>query len=151
MKPNLMKSIVGGLVGTIVMTLMMRYVSPMMLGHPMDIASMLENIMGGSHAMGMAAHFINGIVIFPLAYAFLAFRYLPGSPYARGMMFGAILWLLAGFIMMPMAGAGLFGSAIGGAKAGMVALIGHLVYGVLLGAIGGAAESEAPERGATRA
>ena len=151
MKPNLLKSMAGGLAGTVVMSMMMRFVAPMMLGHPMDIAAMLGNMMGGSYALGMAAHLMNGIVIFPLAYAFLAFRYLPGPPALRGMMFGTILWLLAEVMVMPMAGAGFFSSEIGGAKAVMAALMGHLVYGALLGAIAGTAESEAPERAATRA
>ena len=151
MKPSLMKSVAGGLAGTVVMSMMMRFVAPMMLGHPMDIAAMLGNMMGGSYALGMAAHLMNGIVIFPLAYAFLAFRYLPGPPALRGMTFGVILWLLAEVIVMPMAGAGFFSSEIGGAKAVMAALMGHLVYGALLGAISGAAEFEAPERAATRA
>ena len=151
MKPNLMKSLGGGLAGTVVMSMMMRFVAPMMLGHPMDIAAMLGNMMGGSFALGMAAHLMNGIVIFPLAYAFLAFRFLPGPPVARGMLFGAILWLLAEIMVMPMAGAGFFSSEIGGAKAVMAALMGHLVYGALLGAIGGTAEFGASERAATRA
>jgi hypothetical protein len=151
MKPNLLKSMAGGLAGTVVMSMMMRFVAPMMLGHPMDIAAMLGNMMGGSYALGMAAHLMNGIVIFPLAYAFLAFRYLPGPPALRGMMFGAILWLIAEVMVMPMAGAGFFSSEIGGAKAVMAALMGHLVYGALLGAIAGTAEFEATERAATRA
>jgi uncharacterized membrane protein YagU involved in acid resistance len=133
------------------MTMMMRFVAPLMLGHPMDIAGMLASMMGGSWAIGMAAHLMNGIVIFPLVYAFLGFRFLPGPPVARGMIFGAILWLLAEIMVMPMAGAGFFSSEIGGAKAVMAALMGHLVYGALLGAISGAAEFEAPERAATRA
>jgi uncharacterized membrane protein YagU involved in acid resistance len=151
MKPSLMKSVAGGLAGTVVMSMMMRFVAPMMLGHPMDIAAMLGNMMGGSYALGMAAHLMNGIVIFPLAYAFLAFRFLPGPPALRGMTFGVILWLLAEVIVMPMAGAGFFSSEIGGAKAVMAALMGHLVYGALLGAIAGTAGFEAPERAATRA
>jgi hypothetical protein len=146
-----MKSMIGGLAGTVMLTLMMRFVAPMMLGHPMDIAGMLGNMMGGSWAVGMAAHLMNGIVIFPLAYAFLVFRYLPGPPVVRGMMFGAFLWLVAEMMVMPMAGAGFFSSEIGGAKAVMAALTGHLVYGALLGAIGGTADFEAPERAATRA
>jgi len=151
MKLSLMKSMAGGLAGTVMMTMMMRFVAPLMLGHPMDIAGMLASMMGGSWAIGMAAHLMNGIVIFPLVYAFLGFRFLPGPPVARGMIFGAILWLLAEIMVMPMAGAGFFSSEIGGAKAVMAALMGHLVYGALLGAISGAAEFEAPERAATRA
>ena len=48
MKPNLTRSLAGGLAGTLMMTMMTRFVAPMMLGHPMDIAGMLGNMMGGN-------------------------------------------------------------------------------------------------------
>ena len=151
MKPNLMKAILGGLAGTVMMTMMMRFVAPIMLGHPMDIAGMLANMMGGVRAVGMAAHLMNGVVIFPLVYTFLVFRYLPGPPLLRGVIWGAVLWVVAEAMIMPMAGAGFFSSAIGGAKAAAAALMGHLVYGALLGYIAGTAVTEAPERATGRA
>ena len=151
MRPNVLKSIAGGLAGTVLMTMMMRYVAPMMLGHPMDIAGMLGNMMGGSWAIGMAAHLMNGIIIFPLAYAFVAFRFLPGSPLVRGILWGIVLWLVAQTMVMPMAGAGFFSSEIGGAKAVFASLLGHLAYGALLGYIGGTAVVDAPQRAMGRA
>jgi len=151
MKPNLTKAILGGLAGTVVMSLMMRFVAPMMLGHPMDIAGMLANMMGGVWAVGMAAHLMNGVVIFPLVYAFIVFRYLPGPPLLRGVIWGAVLWVVAEALVMPMAGAGFFSSEIGGAKAVMAALMGHLVYGALLGYIVGPATQDAPQRAVGRA
>jgi len=151
MRPNLAKSIAGGVVGTIVMTMMMRFVAPLMLGHPMDIASMLGNMMGGSWALGMAAHILNGVVIFPLAYALVVFRYLPGLPVVRGLLWGVVLWLAAETVVMPTAGAGFFSSEIGGAKAVVAALMGHLVYGAILGFVGGPATAEAPQGAARRA
>ena len=151
MKPNLTKAIVGGLAGTVVMSLMMRFVAPMMLGHPMDIAGMLASMMGGVYAIGMAAHLVNGIVIFPLVYVFIVFRYLPGPPLLRGVIWGAVLWLAAETMVMPMAGAGFFRSEIGGAKAVFAALMGHLVYGALLGYIAGPAVQDAARRAEGRA
>ena len=151
MKPNLTKAILGGLVGTVMMTMMMRFVAPLMLGHPMDIAGMLANMMGGVWAIGMAAHLMNGVVIFPLVYTFLVFRYLPGPPLLRGVIWGAVLWVVAEAMIMPMAGAGFFSSEIGGTKAAAAALMGHLVYGALLGYIAGTAVMEAPERATGRA
>jgi uncharacterized membrane protein YagU involved in acid resistance len=151
MKPNLTKAILGGLAGTVVMSLMMRFVAPMMLGHPMDIAGMLANMMGGVWAVGMAAHLMNGVVIFPLVYAVIVFRYLPGPPLLRGVLWGAMLWVVAEALVMPMAGAGFFSSEIGGAKAVMAALMGHLVYGALLGYIAGPATQDAPQRAVGRA
>jgi hypothetical protein len=151
MKPNLMKAILGGLAGTVMMTMMMRFVAPIMLGHPMDIAGMLASMIGGAWAMGMAAHLLNGIAIFPLVYAFVIFRYLPGPPVLRGVLWGAVLWLAAEALVMPMAGAGFFSSEIGGAKAVIAALMGHLVYGALLGYIAGPAVQYAPQRAEGRA
>jgi uncharacterized membrane protein YagU involved in acid resistance len=138
MKPNLVQSMVGGLAGTVVMSLMMRFVAPIMLGHPMDIASLIGKMMGGSLAMGLVVHLMNGVVIFPAVYALVAFRMLPGPPVLRGTLWGGVLWLLAEAVVMPMAGAGFFSAEIGGATAAVAALIGHLVYGALLGLIGGA-------------
>jgi len=138
-----MKAMAGGLAGTVLMTLMMYFVAPMMLGHPMDIAAMLGKMMGNSWGLGMLAHLMNGIIVFPLIYTFFVYKNIKGAPVARGMVWGIILWLVAELIVMPMAGAGFFSANIGGMKAVMAALIGHVVYGGTLGAIVG--ESESPE------
>lgn len=151
MKSNLMKAMLGGLAGTALMTIMMRFVAPMMLGRPMDIAAMLGKMMGGSWALGMMVHLINGIVIFPLAYVLVADRFLPGMPLIRGMLWGIVLWLAAESMVMPMAGAGFFSSEAGGMKAVVAALIGHLAYGAVFGAIAGGAVAEVPSREKHRA
>ncbi len=66
MKPNTGKGILGGFVGTVLMTLMMYYAAPMMTGQKMDIAAMLGSMMGNSWTLGMMAHFANGTIMFPL-------------------------------------------------------------------------------------
>jgi len=140
MNPNIIKAILGGIVGTLMMSLMMRFAAPMMVGQPMDIAAMLGNMMGNNYAMGMAAHIMLGVLVFPLIYALLFYRLLPGGPLIKGLTWGLILWLIAETMVMPMAGAGFFMSEIGGIKAAMAALMGHLVYGGLLGVIAGRAD-----------
>jgi hypothetical protein len=50
---------------------------------------------------------------------------------------GVILWLGLETVMMPMMGGGIFSTEMGGMKAVMAALVGHLVYGAVLGAIAG--------------
>lgn len=57
MQPNIGKTIAGGLVGTLVLTLMMYFAAPMMLGKPMDIAGMLGGMLGG-WMMGMVMHIL---------------------------------------------------------------------------------------------
>ena len=135
MHPNLGRAMAGGFVGTLVMTLMMYYVSPMMMGMKMDIAAMLGSMLGGSWTAGMMMHFVNGSVIFPAIYTYLLDERLPGSPALRGAVWGTILWLLAQTVVMPMMGGGLFSSQMGGMMAAMGSLVGHLIYGGLLGTI----------------
>ena len=47
MRPNIGRAIVGGLAGTVAITMMMYFVSPMM-GVKMDIAASLGTMLGGS-------------------------------------------------------------------------------------------------------
>lgn len=136
MHPHLSKAMAGGFVGTLVMTAMMYFVAPMM-GMKMDIAAMLGSMLGGSWAAGMVLHFTNGSVIFPAIYTYVLYERLPGSPAVRGTTWGVILWLLAQTMVMPMMGGGLFSSQMGGMMAAMGSLVGHLVYGSLLGGIAG--------------
>ena len=66
------KMILGGLVGTVVMTLMMYFVRPIVVGAPMDIAAEIGSQMGGNWWLGMAAHFMIGTVVIPLALWFVS-------------------------------------------------------------------------------
>jgi uncharacterized membrane protein YagU involved in acid resistance len=138
MKPNLSKVFLGGFAGTVAMTLMMYFVAPMMLGKPMDIAAMLGSVMGGSWTLGMIAHLMNGAVIFPLLFAFVVVRFLPGPAAVKGMGWGVALWVVAQVVVMPMMGAGFFSANAGGMMAAVASLMGHLVYGALLGSVGAA-------------
>ena len=140
MKPIVNKTILGGLAGTAVLTMMMYLVAPIMLGHSMDIAAMLGSMLGNSWALGMAAHWMNGVVIFPLIYAFLVYKLLPGSPVVRGAIWGMVLWLIAQTMVMPMMGAGFFSSGAGGMMAVVASLMGHILYGGVLGKIAGSPE-----------
>ena len=134
MRPNVTRLVLGGLVGTMAMTAMMYMVAPMM-GVRMDIAAMLGSMLGGSWAAGMAMHFINGTVLFPLVYGYLLVSRLPGPPLLRGALWGVVLWLIAQTMVMPMMGAGLFSAAAGGMVAAVGSLVGHVLYGTILGTV----------------
>lgn len=138
MKSKFSKILLGGLAGTLMMSLMMKFAAPMMIGQPMDIAAMLAGMMGGVYVIGLVAHVLLGVLIFPLIYVML-FQFWLGAPLVKGLLFGTVLWLIAAtmVMVMPMAGAGFFMSEIGGIKAAMAALVGHWVYGALLGGIVG--------------
>ena len=121
---------------------MLMYVGAPMMGLPkMDIAAMLGRMLGG-WGMGMAMHIVNGVVLFPLLYAFVLFGRLPGAPVLKGISLGVALWLVAGLMVMPMMGAGLFGTASGGMMSTMASLMGHVIYGALLGSVAGAPETQ---------
>ena len=134
MQPNVTRLVLGGFIGTLAMTAMMYLVAPMM-GVRMDIAAMLGSMLGGSWAAGMTMHFINGTVLFPLVYGYLLVSRLPGPPLLRGALWGVVLWLIAQTMVMPMMGAGLFSAAAGGMVAAVGSLVGHVLYGTILGTV----------------
>ncbi len=137
MRPNVGKAIAGGFVGTILLTLMMRFVAPVMTGETIDMPGKLGNMTGMGPVAGMIIHFLVGSVIFGLIYAFVLFRFLPGAPWQKGVLSGVIFWLGLEVVMMPMIGGGFFSSQMGGVKIIVAALIAHLVYGAALGGIAG--------------
>jgi hypothetical protein len=73
-----------------------------------------------------------------MIYAYLVYDWLSGRPWLRGMTWGIILWALSQVVVMPMMGAGFFSSNTP-APGLMVlgSLLGHLVYGTILGSIAG--------------
>jgi len=119
------------------LTLMMRFVAPMM-GVRMDIVAKLGEMTHTGMAGGILMHFLNGAVIFPLIYLYLLYRRLPGAPWQKGLLWGVILWLGVELVVMPMMGGGMFSTEMGGMKAVLAALMGHLIYGATFGAIAGA-------------
>lgn len=138
--PTFARAALGGFVGTLAMTALMYVVAPLM-GLRMDIAAMLGSMLGDRWIAGMMMHFVNGSVIFPAVYVYALYGHLPGSPAIRGAIWGVALWFVAQTVVMPMMGAGLFSSAMGGVMAAMGSLIGHIVYGTLLGIIASASEA----------
>jgi uncharacterized membrane protein YagU involved in acid resistance len=129
---NWTRGIVGGLVGTAVMTGLMM-MAPAMGLPPMNIGAMLGSVMGGSVILGWVAHFAMGTVL-ALVYAALFAPRLPGPGFVRGALYGLAPWLVAQLVVMPMMGAGVFGGSFGTAFG---SLMGHLVYGAVVGSIYG--------------
>lgn len=137
MRPSSFRAIVGGFLATIAITFLMYFVAPFMLGQPMDIATMLGDFLGTTRNIGMAVHFINGTIIFPLIFTWILWNALPGGPTTKGTAWGLTLWFLAQAIVMPMMGGGFFSANAGGIMAVVASLLGHIVYGAILGAVTG--------------
>ena len=125
------RAISGGLAGTVVFTLMMKFLAPEMIGHPMDIAAVLGTFTGLGTSAGLVMHFLLGTLGFAIGFVIVG-PYLPGPGWLRGVVFMAAVWLLAALIAMPILGVGLF---FGGAKEAMAALFGHVALGAILGMV----------------
>ena len=132
------KAMVGGLLGTLLQTIMVYGVAPVMAGQSMDVAAMLRP----SCAPGMLVHLLSGGVIFPLGYIWLSSQALTGPPVLQGMLWGSLIWCVAEVIMAPMLGVEVFSAALGGLPAALRALLGYLVYGATLGSMVGAVQPE---------
>lgn len=146
-EPAISRLFLGGLAGTVAITLMMNFVDPLITGRSMDLVRMLGTMLGDPHgAGGMVLHVFNGVALFPLGFAFLSVR-LPGPAVVKGLIWGTILWALAQALVVPMLGSGFFGDTAGGLRAALSSLAGHLVYGGLQGLIAGSRD----ERGIARA
>lgn len=137
MESKLTKTIIGGLAGFWMMSLIMKYAVPMMVGQSINFAAMLGGMIGGIYEIGLVIHVVLGVLIFPLIYACLLFRFLPGVPLVKGLLFGQMLWLITATMVMPMIGIGFFMTEIGGIKVALAVLIVHWVYGALLGGVAG--------------
>jgi hypothetical protein len=138
-KENLTKAFIGGFAGTAVFTLMGMFVAPNVIGQPMDVAALMAPMLGGSHTLGVIAHFVIGTIAFPIAYLLFGANNLPGPGWLRGALFLIPVYLVAMIVVMPILGQGLF---FGGGPKAVVALAGHLVFGLVMGAIIGKPASQ---------
>lgn len=89
-------------------------------------------------AGGWTIHLVFGILL-ALIYAWLLASRLPGSPAARGATYGAIVFVFAQSIFMPLVGGGFFSRGDAGLLVG--SLFGHVAYGVVVGWIYGLPEN----------
>ena len=128
------KAMVGGLLGTLLQTLMVYGVAPMMASQSMDVAAIIGHACAPP---GLLAHLLSGGVIFPLGYVWLSSHAFSGPPVLQGMLWAGLLWLGAEVIIAPMLDAGVFSATLGGLPAALRALLGYLVYGATLGGMVG--------------
>ena len=128
------KGMLAGLVATIVLSALMVSKSMMGLMPQLAIARMIAGMMGSPDTplIGWIVHFAIGIVVYGIAIAVLDSK-LPGTSHVgHGVMLGVIGWLIMMVVLMPMAGAGLFGMNMG-IMAPVMTLVLHLIFGAVLG------------------
>jgi uncharacterized membrane protein YagU involved in acid resistance len=126
------RAVVAGLVGTLVMTGVGVWAAPMMGIPPMNPAQMLAGAMGGSLMIGWGAHLMIGTIL-ALGYALVQGR-LPGSPAVRGALYSLAPFLMAQLLVLPMMGMPVFSGSL---RLAMGSLVGHVVYGMVVGVVYG--------------
>ena len=132
---NIAKGILGGLVGTAVLSALMLMKGAMGVMPQLDMIHMLAGMMGVSAAIAWVVHFMIGGV-WGLLFA-LGYRAIPGrSSVVKGMLFGDGAWLLMMVMVMPMAGAGFFGMTMG-VMAPIMTLVLHIIFGAVMGLVYG--------------
>ena len=136
MNVNIGRAVLAGVLGTFAMTAVGLWVAPLMGIPPMNPANMLAGAMGGVMALGWLGHFAIGSLL-AVIYALIA-PSIPGSPGLSGALYGVAPWLLAQVAVIPMMGMPFFSGSFAMA---MGSLIGHLVYGAIVGLVYGRASA----------
>jgi hypothetical protein len=130
-KLNFGRGLFAGVVGTAAITMLMLG-APLMGMPKMPIGEMLGSFLRFGSGAGWAMHVVIGLVLALMGW--FAAR-LPGGPALRGAVYGTGVFLLAQLAVTPMMGGGVFS----GGNVPMLAgsLMGHLVYGALVGLVYG--------------
>jgi hypothetical protein len=137
MKPAaIVRGIIAGLVATLILSTAMLMKRSMGLMPELDPIGMIAAMAGASSAaVGWIGHFVIGSIFWGVGFAILS-PYLPGAYWLRGLMFALGAWLMMMIVVMPMAGAGLFGLGLG-PMAPAATLLLHVLFGVALGGVYG--------------
>jgi uncharacterized membrane protein YagU involved in acid resistance len=133
---NIGRAAAAGLIGTGVMTALL-LVEPSVGLPKIAMGQVLSTSLGlaSAHsatgpALGWVLHFGIGVLL-ALIYASVLERRLPGTPLTRGLLYGLLVFIAAQVVFMPLVGGGVFSRGDPELLAG--SLLGHLVYGGLIG------------------
>lgn len=134
MKTKISQAVIGGIIATLVMTMVM-FVAPYMGLPKMNTAAMLSMMMSVPVLIGWGIHIMIGIV-FALAYVFLFVPILKKvkNRIVKGTIFGLAIFVFAQIMMVVM------GAILGGMSSPegsmllimLGGIIGHIVYGIIV-------------------
>ncbi len=128
---NIKAGLISGFIATLVLSAIMVLKAKMGLMPDLNAIKMLAGMMHAPLAMGWAAHFMIGVVVWGILFSILVDK-LPGGTLMSAIVFSIGAWFAMMIGPMPMAGAGLFGLHIG-IMAPIATLILHLIWGTVLG------------------
>ncbi|MEJ2090883.1 MAG: hypothetical protein P8X65_01695 [Syntrophobacterales bacterium] len=127
------RGLLGGFLAFLVFNTLVIYVTPKFFGEPLDVALAMI-VFHVDFSAADVIRFLVGSAVFPLIYVAVFLPFVPLVGALRGLVFGGLLWLLVGMMVTPGAGVGWF---FGGMKPALLALMTHLIYGVILGLVVG--------------
>lgn len=131
-------ALLAGFVGTAAMTIF-TFMAPLM-GFEMNIPKMLASTMGLPIFFGWLAHFMIGEIL-AISYAAIFLKTINADPGIKsGALFSLLPWLAAQIMVMPMMSIMNGGDYLSGFFSGSIlitsaSLMGHLIYGAIIGAI----------------
>lgn len=128
------KGMAAGLVATLVLSALMVLQSMMGIAPQMNLPGMLAGLTGAADNLlvGWIVHFLIGVVVYGVAIAWAARSGRGNSFIAQGVLIAVVGWVIMMAVLMPMAGAGLFGLGMG-IGLPVMTLVLHLIYGAVLG------------------
>ena len=131
--------VIAGFFATIALSALMIGKQLMGIMPQLNPITMMSKMMGATTPLiGWMDHFLIGTIFWGVLFSLLQSK-LPGPYWLRGAIFATGAWLISMVMVMPMAGGGLFGIALGlGVMASVAALILHWIYGAVLGGVYGA-------------
>lgn len=136
--PNYRAGLAAGLIATLFLSVLMIVKSALGLIPHVNAIALLAGVaharLGLPHTplTGWILHFIIGTVIWGIFFTWFRYWFQSINAVLAGVLFSIGAWLAMMLVLMPLAGAGLFGHAID-APAPVTTLILHLIYGATLG------------------
>lgn len=130
MNNKISRSILAGIIGTVIMSLVM-FVAPMMGMPKMSAPEMLAGMMGMPLIVGWVSHFMIGI-IFAFVYTyFFAPKIKIGNVLLKGTFFGFIIFIFAQIVMVIIGAMSPMPAMEGSMLLIMLgSAMGHIVYGI---------------------
>lgn len=137
---NVLKGMIAGFVGTVVLSMLMIAKSMMGIMPQLDVIGMLSGMMSVSAAMGWIIHFLIGTIIWGGGFAVINGLIPGGNQVVKGIIFGIFAWLIMMVAIMPMAGAGFLGLNLG-IMAPIMTMMLHVIFGAVMGVVYGNSEN----------
>lgn len=131
------RAMVAGFAATIVLSMMMLIKSAagvMPYADPIEALTKVSTMWLGTPLqpwVGWVEHFLMGTVLWGIVFAVIETA-LPGPGWLRGVLFSIGAWFAMMLILMPLAGAGLFGLGLGWGIP-IMTLVLHMMWGAILG------------------